>query len=328
MIRESVSIAGSCSPIIGLSDIVWKRAAIAMAERTRSPILTLAGPWLVLAVSGCGLAEAPVLDPKGPITLIERDLLFTAFGLMLLVVIPVFLMAFVFVWFYRPASKHDVYEPDWGYSVWMDALVWLVPAAIVIAIGTLVWEYTHKLDPYKSIASDQPPLEVQVVAQDWKWLFLYPEQGIATVNELAFPSERPLCLRITSDTVMNSFLIPALGGQIYAMAGMETRLHLLADEPGRFAGRNMQYSGDGFANQYFEAIAMSDQDFEAWVAKAGQSEGSLNAAAYEQLAKPSELHPVTYYAAFEPDLFARIIARYAPSGPGAPPAGQPQAARP
>ena len=131
-------IAGGCSPIIELSDTVWKRAAIAMAERTRSPILTLSGLGLVLAVSGCGLAEAPVLDPKGPITLLERDLLFTAFGLMLIVVIPVFVMAAVFVWWYRPVSKHDVYKPDWGYSVWMDALVWLVPAAIVIAIGTLV----------------------------------------------------------------------------------------------------------------------------------------------------------------------------------------------
>ena len=186
---------------------------------------------------------------------------------------------------------------------------------IVIAIGTLVWEYTHKLDPYRNIDPGKQPLEVQVVAQDWKWLFLYPEQGVASVNELAFPSGRPLSLRITSDTVMNSLLIPALGGQIYAMAGMETRLHLLADEPGRFAGRNMQYSGDGFANQNFEAIAMSDDDFEAWVAKARQSAGRLDAAAYEQLAKPSELHPVTYYAGFEPDLFARIIATYAPAGP-------------
>ena len=134
------------------------------------------------------------------------------------------------------------------------------------------------------------------------------------MNELAFPSARPLSLRITSDTVMNSFLIPALGGQIYAMAGMETRLHLIADEPGRFAGRNMQYSGDGFANQYFEAIAMSDEEFEAWVAKARQSSETLDAAAYEELAKPSELHPVTYYASFAPDLFARIIAKYAPAG--------------
>jgi cytochrome o ubiquinol oxidase subunit 2 len=290
-------------------------------RRRRRWATTPALLWLGLMVSGCGLGEAPVLDPKGPITLVQRDLLFTAFGLMLIVVVPVFLMAFVFVWFYRPVSKHDVYKPDWGYSAWMDGLVWLVPAAIVIALGALVWDYTYRLDPYKSIASEQRPLEVQVVAQDWKWLFLYPEQGIAAVNELAFRSERPLSLRITSDTVMNSFLIPALGGQIYAMAGMETRLHLLADGPGRFAGRNMQYSGDGFANQYFEAIAMSDQDFEAWVAKAKESEGTLDAAAYEQLAEPSELHPVTYYAAFEPDLFARIIAKYAPAGPGGPHAG-------
>ena len=188
-------IAGSYTPITELSVSAFKRAATAMIERTPSPILTLSGLGLVLAVSGCGLAEAPMLAPKGPITLIERDLLFTAFGLMLIVVIPVFVMAFVFVWFYRPVSKHDVYKPDWGYSVWMDGLVWLVPAAIVIAIGTLVWEYTHRLDPYRSIDSDKRPLEVQVVAQDWKWLFLYPEQGIATVNELAFPSERPLSLQ-------------------------------------------------------------------------------------------------------------------------------------
>jgi cytochrome o ubiquinol oxidase subunit 2 len=284
--------------------------------------------WSALTVSGCGLSEAPMLDPKGPITLIERDLLFTAFGLMLIVVIPVFIMAFVFVWWYRPVSKHDVYKPDWGYSVWMDGLVWLVPAAIVIALGTLVWDYTHRLDPYNSIDPDKHPLEVQVVAQDWKWLFLYPEQEVAVVNELVFPSERPLSLKITSDTVMNSFLIPALGGQIYAMAGMETRLHLLADEPGKFRGRNMQYSGSGFANQYFEARAVSNEDFEAWVAKVRQSPDRLNAVAYEELAKPSELHPVTYYAAFEPDLFAGIIAKYAPAGPGTPSTGAPAAGPP
>jgi cytochrome o ubiquinol oxidase subunit 2 len=293
----------------------------------RAPVWFGLGGCLAL-LAGCGLSEAPMLDPKGPIALIERDLLFTALGLMLIVVIPVFVMAFLFVWFYRPTSKHDVYEPDWGYSVWMDGLVWLVPAVIVIAIGTLVWEYTHKLDPYRSLESTEPPLEVQVVAQDWKWLFLYPEQGVAAVNELAFPSARPLSLRITSDTVMNSLLIPALGGQIYAMAGMESRLHLLADAPGRFAGRNMQYSGDGFANQYFEAIATSEADFEAWVAKARQSQDRLDAAAYEELAKPSELHPVTYYASFEPDLFAQVIAKYAPAGAphGAHAAGEAEAA--
>ncbi|MEZ5788191.1 MAG: ubiquinol oxidase subunit II [Xanthobacteraceae bacterium] len=286
---------------------------LSFGTRLLRPVLWLG---LALMVAGCGLTEAPVLDPKGPITLVERDLLLTAFGLMLIVVIPVFVMASIFVWWYRPVSRHDIYDPDWGYSVWMDALVWLVPAAIVVAIGTLVWDYTHRLDPYKPIASSKSPLEVQVVGQDWKWLFLYPEQNIATVNELVFPSGRPLTLKITSDTVMNSFMIPALGGQIYAMAGMETRLNLLADEPGQFAGRNMQYSGSGFANQHFTAIATSDQDFEAWVAKARQSGKTLDNAAYEQLAKPSQLHPVTYYAAFEPNLFARIIAKYAPAGTG------------
>lgn len=275
------------------------------------------GLGLALMVAGCGLTQAPVLDPKGPITLIERELLFTAFGVMLIVVIPVFVLAFIFVWWYRPTSKHDVYDPDWGYSVWMDALVWLVPAAIVVALGTLVWDYTHRLDPYKPIASSKPPLEVQVVAQDWKWLFLYPEQNIAVVNELVFPSGRPLSLKITSDTVMNSFMIPALGGQIYAMAGMETRLHLLADKPGQFAGRNMQYSGSGFANQHFTAIALSDADFDAWVAKVRQSGKQLDNAAYAQLAKPSQLHPVTYYSAFEPNLFTNIIAKFAPAGTGA-----------
>jgi len=189
-----------------------------------------------------------------------------------------------------------------------------------------VWDFTHRLDPYKSIKSPNPPIEVQVVGQDWKWLFLYPEQNIAVVNELVFPAGRPLSLKITSDTVMNSFMVPALGGQIYAMAGMETRLNLLADKPGRFAGRNMQYSGAGFANQYFTAIAMSDQDFDAWVAKAKQSPNRLDTAAYEQLAKPSELHPVTYFGAFDPDLFARIIAQYAPASPGAMPAGHARAA--
>ena len=254
-----------------------------------------------------------MLDPKGPIALIERDLLFDAFGLMLIVVIPVFLMAFGFVWRYR-ASRKATYTPNWGYSVWMDALVWLVPAALVLTIGTMVWKYTHQLDPYKPLASDVAPLEVQVIAQDWKWLFLYPEQKVAVVNELVFPSATPLTLRITSDTVMNSFLIPALGGQIYAMAGMETRLNLLADEPGEFRGRNMQFSGDGFPNQFFHAKATTTEEFEAWLDKVRQSSDALNAATYEQLAKPSELHPVTYYATFEPDLFARIIAKYGPHG--------------
>src|ERR1700704_1951381 len=265
---------------------------------------------VALLVTGCDLSHAPVLDPKGPIALAERDLLFTAVILMLIVVIPVFVMTFLFAWRYRSSNTKARYAPDWSYSIGIDAVVWLVPAAIVIALGTLLWSSTHKLDPYRQIDPAVQPLQVQVVAQDWKWLFIYPEQGIAVVNQLAFPSGRPLSLRLTSDTVMNSFYIPALGGQIYAMAGMQTRLHLLADAPGRFTGRNLQYSGSGFADQHFNAIATSPEEFAAWVAKVKQSPDKLDATTYRALAVRSKGHPVTFYSAVAPDLFDTIIAKY------------------
>jgi cytochrome o ubiquinol oxidase subunit 2 len=269
---------------------------------------------LALAVLGGGISEASVLDPKGPIARDQRDLLFTALGLMLIVVVPVFVMTFGFAWRYRASSRRGAYAPDWSYSAGIDAVVWLVPVLIVLSLGALVWRYSHRLDPYQPLAAAARPLQVQAVAQDWKWLFLYPEQNIAVVNQLVFPSQTPLSLQITSDTAMNSFIIPALGGQIYAMAGMRTRLHLLADEPGRFVGRNTQYSGDGFPDQQFEAVAASQADFEAWIGKVRQSQDALDAAGYAELARPSERHPVTYYAAFEPGLFDRIVAKYAHDG--------------
>ncbi|WP_404402193.1 ubiquinol oxidase subunit II [Pelagibacterium halotolerans] len=261
------------------------------------------------ALSGCALGGAPILDPKGPVALAERDLLFTAVGLMLIVIIPVFVMAGIFAWRYR-AGGTGKYAPDWDYSGIVDAAIWLVPAAIVLALGVALWQATHRLDPYKQLDPTQSALEVEVVAQDWKWLFIYPEQGIASVNELAFPAGKPLSLRITSDTVMNSFFIPALGGQIFAMAGMRTQLNLLADAPGQFMGRNTQYSGDGFADQHFTAIAMTDAEFESWVAQAGQTGESLDKAAYQELAAPSIAHPVTYYSGVEEGLFDAIIAKY------------------
>ena len=207
-------------------DAIMKQA---LAHRSRRTAIALG---VALLASGCDLRHAPILDPKGPIALAERDLLFTAVVLMLIVIIPVFVMTFLFAWRYRSSNGKARYTPDWSYSARIDAVIWLVPALIVIALGVLVWSNTHKLDPYRPIDSAVPPLEVEVVAQDWKWLFIYPEQEIAVVNQLVFPSQRPLSLKITSDTVMNSFFIPALGGQIYAMAGMQTRLQLLADAPG------------------------------------------------------------------------------------------------
>jgi cytochrome o ubiquinol oxidase subunit 2 len=263
---------------------------------------------LALLAGGCD--RAVVLNPKGPIADAERGLMIDAFVVMMIVVVPVIIMALWFAWRYR-AGRNARYEPTWAYSAKVDAVVWAVPALIVIAVAVLLWRTTHKLDPYREIASGAPPLDVQVVAQDWKWLFIYPEQGVASVNQLAIPTGRPISLRITSDTVMNSFYVPALAGQIYAMAGMQTRLQMLADQAGRYVGRNTQYSGDGFSDQFFEVVAMGQADFDAWVARARQAPSRLDRPAYARLAEKSRLNPVVYYSAVEPRLFDKIIEKYA-----------------
>ena len=263
-----------------------------------------------LFASACDLRNSAVLDPKGPIALAERDLLRDAFLVMMVVIVPIIILTLLFAWRYRASNTQAAYTPKWAESARIDAVVWLIPALIVIAVGVLLWRSTHKLDPYREIASSTPALDVQVVAQDWKWLFIYPEQGIATVNQLAIPNGRPISLRITSDTVMNSFYVPQLAGQIYAMAGMQTRLQLLADQPGKFVGRNSMYSGGGFSDQHFEVVSLAPADFDAWVAKTKQAPGKLDAAAYTALAAKSRSNPIAYYSAIEPKLFDSIIAKY------------------
>jgi cytochrome o ubiquinol oxidase subunit II len=253
-------------------------------------------------LTGCDLRRAAVLDPKGPIALAERDLLF--------VVVPVIVLTLWFAWRYRASNTSAAYTPTWSNSAKIDAVVWLIPALIVVAVGMLLWRSTHRLDPYRPIEGAGPALEVQVVAQDWKWLFIYPEQGIAVVNQLAFPAGRAVSLRITSDTVMNSFYVPQLAGQIYAMAGMQTRLQLLADQPGKFVGRNSQYSGGGFSDQHFEVVSFSQADFEAWLTRAKQAPLRLDARTYATLAAKSRRNPTTYYASVEPGLYESIIAKY------------------
>jgi len=285
------------------------------------------GLGAALFASACDLRHSAVLDPKGPIALAERDLLFDAFCVMMVVIVPIIILTLVFAWRYRASNTGATYTPKWAESGRLDAFVWLVPALIVVAVAVLVWRSTHKLDPYREIASATPPLDVQVVAQDWKWLFIYPDQGIAVVNQLAFPSGRPVSLRITSDTVMNSFYVPQLAGQIYAMAGMQTRLQLLADQPGKFVGRNSMYSGGGFSDQHFEVTAMTQPEFDAWVAKAKQAPARLDAATYAALATKSRLNPITFYSAVEPKLFDSIIAKYTHAH-HAPAAGTPAGAAP
>lgn len=261
------------------------------------------------ALSGCGLTHFPVLAPHGIIALAERNLMFEVIGLMLIVAVPVFVLTFLFVRRYRASNTGGRYMPEWSYSLRLELLIWLVPTLIVAAIAYLVWSSTHTLDPYKSIAR-QDPLKVQVVSEDWKWLFIYPAQHIATVNELVIPSNRPVRLMLTSDTVMDSFYIPGLVGQIYTMAGMRTQLNMRADGPVDLIGRNTQYSGRGFADQRFTVHATTKKGFDAWVAKVRRSPHRLDAATYAALAKPSTNVPVTYYASVEPGLFDHIIAEF------------------
>ena len=279
--------------------------------------LRIAAPVaLGVLLSGCNFV---VLDPSGDVALQQRNLVVISTVLMLLIIVPVMALTALFAWRYRQSNTAAPYDPDWDHSTQLELVIWSAPLLIIICLGALTWMGTHLLDPYRAlgrIASGQPvlrsvkPLEVDVVALDWKWLFIYPEYGFATVNELAAPVGRPVDFHITSATVMNSFYIPALAGQIYAMAGMQTQLNLVASEPGSYRGRNTQYSGDGFADQHFEAVAMTEDDFNAWVETAKADGKALDAAAYEELAKPSSKVPVTYYSSVEPDLYQSIIQKY------------------
>lgn len=208
-----------------------------------------------LLLSGC---HAVLLDPKGQIAIEQRALIITAFCLMLVVVIPVVLMAVVFTWKYRTTNTTAKYTPDWSHSNKVEAVVWTVPVLIILFLAVLTWKSTHALDPSRPLTSAVKPIDIEVISLDWKWLFIYPQQGIATVNQIVFPVNTPLNLRITSNSVMNGFFIPALGSQIYAMPGMQTRLHLIAGETGTFNGISSSYSGRGFSGMKFKATAVPD----------------------------------------------------------------------
>ncbi|TAA36126.1 ubiquinol oxidase subunit II [Pseudoxanthomonas winnipegensis] len=267
-------------------------------------------PWVLLAsVLFLGGCQSAILNPKGQIGIDERNLLVTCTVLMLLVVVPVIVMALVFAYRYR-ASKQNRYEPEWHHSTPIEIVVWAIPCVIITVLGVLVWRSSHALDPYRPLDSDVPPVTIQAVSLDWKWLFIYPEQNVAAVNEMAFPEKTPLNFRITSDSVMNAFFIPELGTMIYSMAGMETKLHLIANEQGDLRGMSSHYSGQGFSGMQFKAISTDQAGFEAWIAKARASGKTLDDASYAELAKPSENVAPIYYASVKPELFNGIIAKY------------------
>ncbi len=258
-------------------------------------------------LSGCDFA---LLDPKGAVGVAEKHLIAVSVWAMLIVVIPVIVLTLVFAYRYRASNRSATYAPKWSHSTPIEIVVWTIPTLIIIFLAVLTWKTTHELDPYKPIESNVKPIDVDVVALDWKWLFIYPSLGIASVNQLALPVDTPVNFHITSDSVMNSFFIPQLGSQIYAMAGMQTSLHLIANEAGDYEGLSANFSGKGFSDMKFRALAMNPADFQAWVQKVKAAQPQLSMDAYGSLAKPSEANPVEYFSTVDPKLFHNIIAKY------------------
>jgi cytochrome o ubiquinol oxidase subunit 2 len=265
----------------------------------------------VLALGGC---DGGVLDPKGPVTFAERQILINATGIMLAIVIPVMLATLGIAFWFRASNKRAQYLPDFKESGRLELLIWSIPLMTVLLVGTVAWIGSYDLDPPKPLASSAKPLRVQVVSLDWKWLFIYPEQGVASVNQLAIPVGSPVSLELTSSGVMNSFFVPQLAGQIYTMAGMVTRLNFQADYPGTYRGLSANFSGDGFADMHFNVDAVAPERFAQWVASTRNAGPLLDAPAYAELLKPSKAVVPFTYRSTAPALFDSIMS--AQSGGG------------
>ncbi|WBO21064.1 ubiquinol oxidase subunit II [Sphingomonas abietis] len=260
----------------------------------------------------CSCASAGVLDPQGPIGAAERLILFNSLGIMLAIVIPTIVAILAVAWWFRASNSQALYRPDWEYSGRIELVVWAIPAMVVLLLGGIGWVGSHDLDPPKPLASPVKAVNVEIVSLDWKWLFLYPDQGIASVNRLVVPAGTPVSFRLTSATVMNSFFVPQLGSQIYTMAGMATRLNLMADKPGLYPGLSAQFSGDGFSDMRFTMEAVPRAQFDSFVAQAKAQGPTLDAGGYAALAQESrKVAPFTYRAVM-PGLFDTIVKQQAP----------------
>lgn len=251
--------------------------------------------------------DIAMLNPKGWVAVKERNLMLVALLLMLIVVIPVFILTVVISYKYRDTNKEATYDPEWNHNVWAEAIWWGFPFAIVVVLSILTFKSSHELDPFKPLTHPVPPLTIQVVALQWKWLFIYPAQKIATVNFFQIPEQTPIHFELTSDAPMNSFWIPQLGGQIYAMPGMKTQLHLIANEVGSFRGSSANLSGTGFSEMSFTVKSSSPEEFENWVEVVKKTPHLLDEAAYEKLAQPSEQHLMDAYQFSNPSLFEWIV---------------------
>lgn len=268
---------------------------------------------LLSVLAGCNWV---VMQPSGDIAVQQRDLIVVSTLLMLVIVLPVFLLILFFAWRYRATNEKAKYDADWHHSTRLEVVIWSAPLAIIIVLGSITWIATHKLDPYRPldrinaerpVSDDVKPLNVEVVALDWKWMFVYPDYGIATINEMAAPVDVPINFKITSSSIMNSFYVPALAGQIYAMPGMQTKLHAVINKEGVFDGFSANYSGDGFSHMRFKFHGVSNKGFEQWVAKVKASDVTLGRDEYRVLERPSEKEPVRYFSSVEPNLFDAVV---------------------
>lgn len=275
-------------------------------------ISRMAMPIFCLFLDGCGALDRGFLSPGGPVASATRHEFLIVCLVMLLVIGPVLLLTPLIAWHYRLSNTRSAYRPQWGFSWSLEGLIWIPPTLIVIGLAVFLWRNTHRLDPYKPLPGQS--MNIQVVALDWKWLFIYPAQGVATVNRLVIPAGQPVHLSLTSATVMQSFLMPRLAGQIYAMAGMRTQLNFAANAPGSFLGENVQFNGMGFQNQKFEVSALDPEAFGRWLADTKAQPNRLDAAEYQTLSRRSTLpHPLAFGTA-DPGLFDRIVSLAQPSG--------------
>ena len=271
------------------------------------------------ALTGCSILSRGFFGAAGPIAAQERHEFLIVGLIMLFVIGPVILLTPLMAWHYRLANTKDAFRPQWGFSWFLEALIWIPPSAIVVFLAVMLWQNTARLDPYRALPSAAPSLEIEAVSLDWKWLFIYPTLHIATVNQLILPTGRNIHVRLTSGTVMQSLLIPQIAGQIYAMAGMTTQLNLAVAKPGNYWGENTQFNGDGFQNQKFQLIAMPQAAFDHWVGTTQSNQSTLDDRTYQTLARRSVLpHPETY-GNVTPGLFATILRHAAPGTQQEPP---------
>jgi cytochrome o ubiquinol oxidase subunit 2 len=265
-----------------------------------------------LPLAGCG----GVLDPQGPVGASEKLILIDSVAIMLAIVVPVILATIGFAWWFRASNARATYLPNWAFSGHLELIVWAIPALVITFLGGIAWFGSHALDPYKPLPPTTKPIEIEVVSLDWKWLFIYPNNGIAAVNQLVVPVATPLHFRLTSSGVMNSFFVPQLGSQIYTMAGMISQLNLQVDKPGSYRGLSAQFSGEGFADMRFDVSVVPADAYAKWLAETKATGPILDWGVYVALAKPSKAVAPATYGAFAPGLFDLIINETAPPASG------------